>query len=112
MKGSINGVIHLSVGDGWWAEGYTGSNGWRIDGGVTTDDPAAVDTADAEALYRLLEEEVVLDFYDRGPDGVPRRWLRKVKEAIRTVMPHFSARRMVKQYAEELCELAAQAVRE
>jgi len=112
MKASINGVIHLSVGDGWWAEGYTGSNGWRIDGGVATDDPAQVDAADAEALYRLLEEEVVADFYDRGPDGVPRRWLRKVKEAIRTVMPHFSARRMVKQYTEELCELAAQAVRE
>ncbi len=100
MKASVNGVLHLSSGDGWWAEGYTGSNGWLIDGGVMTGEPAAVDAADAEALYRLLEEEVVPTFYDRDVDEVPRRWLRMVKEAIRTVTPRFSTRRMVKQYAE------------
>jgi starch phosphorylase len=71
-----------------------------IDGGVTTDDPAAVDAADAEALYRLLEEEVVPSFYDRDVNKVPPRWLRMVKQAVRTTLPHFSARRMVKQYAE------------
>ncbi len=100
MKASINGALHLSTGDGWWAEGHTGSNGWLIDGGVAADDPAAVDAADAEALYRLLEEEVVPAFYDRDANKVPRRWLRMVREAIRTTMPRFSARRMVKQYAE------------
>src|SRR5437762_11401756 len=57
FRSSINGVLHLSCGDGWWVEGYTGSNGWLIDGGLTEGDPAAVDAADAEALYRLLEEE-------------------------------------------------------
>src|SRR5713226_245359 len=107
MKASINGVLHLSSGDGWWAEGYTGSNGWLIDGGVTGDDTAAVDAADAEALYRLLEEEVVPAFYDRDAGNVPRRWLRMVKEAIRTVTPQFGARRMVKQYAEEMYAPAA-----
>lgn len=101
MKASINGVLHLSTGDGWWAEGHTGSNGWLIDGGVAADDPAAVDAADAEALYRLLEEEVVPAFYERDANKVPRRWLRMVKQAIRTTMPSFSARRMVKQYAEQ-----------
>lgn len=102
MKASINGALHLSTGDGWWAEGYTGSNGWLIDGGVATDDPAAVDAADAEALYKLLEEEVVPAFYDRDVSKVPERWLQLVKEAIRTTMPRFSARRMVKQYAERM----------
>jgi glycogen phosphorylase len=100
MKASINGALHLSTGDGWWAEGHTGSNGWLIDGGVALDDPAAVDAADAEALYKLLEEEVVPAFYDRDVNKVPGRWLQLVKEAIRTTMPRFSARRMVKQYAE------------
>jgi starch phosphorylase len=102
MKASINGVLHLSSGDGWWVEGYTGSNGWLIDGGVTDGDPAAVDAADAEALYRLLEEKVVPAFYERDALNVPGRWLGMVKEAIRSVTPHFSARRMLKQYAEEM----------
>jgi starch phosphorylase len=100
MKASINGALHVSTGDGWWAEGYTGSNGWLIDGSVAGDDPAAVDAADAESLYRLLEEEVVPIFYDRNASRIPVRWLQKVREAIRTTMPRFSARRMVKQYAE------------
>jgi starch phosphorylase len=102
MKASINGVLHLSCGDGWWAEGYTGSNGWTIDGGVADGDPAAVDAADANALYDLLEKEVVPAFYDRDGDNPPARWLKMVKEAIRTVVPRFGARRMLKQYAEEI----------
>jgi glycogen phosphorylase len=102
MKASINGALHLSTGDGWWVEGYTGSNGWLIDGGVASDDPAAVDAADAESLYRLLEEQVVPTFYERDANKIPRRWLQMVKEAIRTTMPRFSARRMVKQYAERM----------
>jgi starch phosphorylase len=101
MKASINGVPHLSIGDGWWAEGYTGNNGWLIDGGTHGDDQAT-DGADAEALYRLLEEQVVPVFYDRGPDQIPHRWLRIVKEAIGTVAPRFSARRMVKEYVERM----------
>jgi len=102
MKAAINGVPHLSIGDGWWAEGFSGSNGWLIDGGVTGDDLDAVDAADAAALYRLLEEEIVPAFYDRDAGGVPRRWLVTVKEAIRTVAPRFSARRMVKEYVERM----------
>jgi starch phosphorylase len=98
MKAAINGVPHLSIGDGWWAEGFNGANGWLIDGGVAGDNYDAADAADADALYRLLEEEVVPAFYDRDSSGVPHRWLRTVKEAIRSVTPRFSARRMVKEY--------------
>ena len=102
MKAAINGVPHLSIGDGWWAEGFTGTNGWVIDGGAPADNPDAVDAADADALYRLLEEEVVPAFYDRDRSHVPHRWMAIVKEAIRTVAPRFSARRMVKEYAERM----------
>ena len=100
MKAAINGVPNLSVADGWWAEGATGANGWVIDGGAPPDNPDAVDIADANALYRLLEEDIVPAFYDRGADNVPHRWLSVVKESIRTVAPRFSARRMVKEYVE------------
>ena len=102
MKASINGVPHLSIGDGWWAEGYTGENGWLIEGASQGQDPDSVDRSDAEALYHLLETQIVPTFYDRDADGIPRRWLAIVREAIRSVTPRFSARRMVKQYAEEM----------
>ncbi len=102
MKASINGVPHLSIGDGWWAEGFSGGNGWLIDGHPHSSDPDAVDAADAEALYQLLEREVVPTFYDRDPQGIPRRWCAIVRQAIRTVTPRFSARRMVKEYADTM----------
>ena len=102
MKASVNGVPHLSIGDGWWAEGYTGKNGWVIEGQPSSGDADAVDAADAEALYQLLEREVVPTFYERDASTVPRRWLSIVREAILSVTPRFSARRMVKQYAEDV----------
>ena len=88
--------------DGWWAEGFTGTNGWTIDGGTSGDNWDEADAADADALYRLLEEEVVPAFYARNASRVPHRWMGVVKEAIRTVAPRFSARRMVKEYAEKM----------
>jgi len=102
MKAAINGVPHLSIGDGWWAEGFTGANGWVIDGGVGGDNYDAIDAGDADALYRLLEEEVVPAFYERDESQVPRRWIATVKQAIITVAPRFSARRMVKEYTERM----------
>jgi starch phosphorylase len=102
MKAAINGVPHLSIGDGWWAEGFNGQNGWTIDGGVSSDNPEAIDAADAAALYRLLEEEVVPAFYDRDGSGIPHRWIATIKEAIRSVAPRFCARRMVKEYVDRM----------
>ena len=102
MKAALNGVPHLSIGDGWWAEGFNGSNGWVIDGGLTGAADEAVDAADANALYQLLEEQVVPAFYERDAGNVPRRWLATVKEAIRSLAPRFCARRMVKEYVERM----------
>jgi starch phosphorylase len=94
-------VLHLSIGDGWWAEGYTGDNGWLIAGQPESADQGSADAADANALLHLLETEVVPAFYERDTRGVPRRWMTFVKQAIATVTPRFSSRRMLKEYALE-----------
>jgi starch phosphorylase len=96
MKAAMNGGLHMSVGDGWWAEGYTGGNGWQI--GPGSHDPADVDAADAESIYQLLEQQVVPTFYERDARGLPHRWLAMVKQAMLTITPQFSARRMFKDY--------------
>jgi starch phosphorylase len=96
MKASMNGTLHLSIADGWWAEATTGSNGWAIAGATGGDQ----DAADAEALYRLLEESVVPTFYTRDSKSLPREWLTMVKQAIVTITPRFSTRRMLKDYVE------------
>ena len=98
MKAAINGTPHMSIGDGWWAEAFTGDNGWLIEGNADPNDHGAQDWADAQSMYALLEQQLVPTFYDRDQHGIPRRWLRVVKESIRTVLPRFSARRMVKEY--------------
>jgi starch phosphorylase len=107
MKAAMNGVPHLSIGDGWWAEGYNGANGWLIESQTNPDDTAATDAADADALYTLLEREVVPAFYDRNQAGVPARWLSVVRESMRGSIPQFSTRRMVKQYVTEMYGPAA-----
>lgn len=102
MKAALNGVPHLSIGDGWWAEGYNGRNGWLIDGRADPNHHEAADAADADSLYRLLEEEVVPAFYDRDERQVPRRWVEIVRESMRSNLPRFSTRRMLKQYVNEM----------
>jgi starch phosphorylase len=103
QKAALNGVPHMSILDGWWYEGYKGTNGWAIDGGTSDDVSDEMrDNADADALYRALENEVAPLYFDRDSDGIPRRWTHLVKEAIRTAAPVFSARRMVKEYTERM----------
>lgn len=106
MKAASNGVLNVSIGDGWWAEGYAGGNGWLIDPGVQHEDAGQQDAADADALYRLLENDVVPAFYERDAKDVPRRWVHMVKESIRTVAPTFSTRRMLKEYVERMYQPA------
>jgi starch phosphorylase len=106
MKAAINGTPHLSIGDGWWAEGFSGENGWLIQGEADPNDHGAQDWADAQALYALIEQQLVPTFYDRDPGGIPHRWLHVVKQSIRTVLPQFSARRMVKEYVRTMYQPA------
>jgi len=108
MKAALNGVLHLSVRDGWWHEGYNGSNGWALGSDLHTVEPEEEDEADAEALYRLLEEEVVPLYYARDRTGVPRGWIRLLKEAIRSIVPVFCTRRMLKEYTERMYQAAVQ----
>ncbi|HET6370246.1 MAG TPA: alpha-glucan family phosphorylase, partial [Nitrospiria bacterium] len=102
QKAALNGVPHLSILDGWWKEGYNGANGWGFGGERVYASHEAQDAADAEALYQLLEQEVIPLYYKRDPDGVPRGWTQVVKETIRTNAPLFCARRMLKEYAWKL----------
>ncbi len=102
MKAAINGVLHLSVRDGWWYEGYNGKNGWAIGDDVEAYDPREEDRSDAAALYRLLEEEIVPLYYRRDRVGVPHGWLHMVKESIGSIVPYFCARRMLKEYVEQM----------
>jgi hypothetical protein len=97
-KAALNGQPNCSILDGWWAEGYNGKNGWAIGEEREYHDPDVQAEADSLSLYRLLEEEIVPTYYDRGPDGIPHRWIATMKEAIRTCAPRFSMRRMVKEY--------------
>lgn len=108
MKASLNGVLHLSIRDGWWNEGYDGTNGWALDGDLDALRPEEEDGADAEALYRLLEEEIVPLYYSQDWGGVPNGWIRMVKEAIRSIAPVYSTRRMLKEYTTEIYRKAAQ----
>jgi starch phosphorylase len=108
QKAALNGVPNMSILDGWWMEGYNGANGWAIGGPDSTPDQNTQDAADAEALYRTLEQEVVPLYYNRDGDGVPRGWLNVVRETIRSVVPRFCARRMVRDYTEQLYAPATQ----
>ena len=112
QKAALNGVPNLSVLDGWWPEAYNGVNGWAIGGKVNLPSDEEQDAADAQALYRLLEEEVVPLYYQRDADGVPRGWVQVMKESMRTVGPAFSMRRMLKEYVKLMYAPAGRAAAE
>jgi starch phosphorylase len=98
QKVVLNGGLNLSILDGWWAEAYDGLNGFAIGGGETHTSIDIHDRRDGEALLRVLAEEVVPLYYERDRDGLPRRWIARMKRAIRTLGGRFSADRMVKDY--------------
>ncbi len=106
MKAAMNGALHISILDGWWAEAYDGQNGFAIGNGETHGDFSIQDRRDADALFRLLEEEIVPLYYDRDAAGVPRAWLQRVKRSIRTLAWRFNADRMVMDYVNH-CYLPA-----
>ncbi len=101
-KVAMNGGLNLSILDGWWLEGYDGTNGFAI-GDLSADvDTEAADARDAESLYHALEEEVVPLYYERGSDGIPRRWVKMMKSSVATLGPAFNSDRMVGEYAEKI----------
>jgi starch phosphorylase len=101
MKSVLNGGLQLSVLDGWWAEGYDGTNGWALPGEVEPDH-GHQDYLHAAELYRLLEDEVVPAFYERDEHGIPRAWLQRVRASLKTNGPEFSASRMLRDYEDLL----------
>ncbi len=98
QKAAMNGVLNLSILDGWWPEGFDGRNGWAIGGARSFDDDERADAADADSLYAILEREVVPLYYQRDAADIPRAWLARAKEAIASIAPAFNAQRMVMQY--------------
>jgi starch phosphorylase len=102
MKAAANGVVNVSVLDGWWDEGYVGDNGWAIGGRETNPDDAAQDWADAQDLYRLLETEIVPAYYDRDATGMPMTWIGWMRRSIAADIWRFSTTRMLHEYAEQM----------
>ncbi|MGZ6268862.1 MAG: alpha-glucan family phosphorylase, partial [Candidatus Limnocylindrales bacterium] len=102
MKASCNGVVNLSVLDGWWDEGWVGDNGWAIGGREVNPNEGEQDLSDSHDLYKLLEDEVVPLYYDRRKDGVPRGWTAEMRRSIASTIWRFSTIRMLHEYVEEM----------
>ena len=101
MKVLVNGGINLSVLDGWWAEAYAPDVGWALGDGQEHGDDLAWDARDAEALYDLLEHEVIPEFYTRDEQGVPTAWVTRMRESMARLTPRFSTNRAVCEYTEQ-----------
>jgi starch phosphorylase len=109
MKVLVNGGLNLSELDGWWAEAYSPDVGWAIGDRREHGDDPAWDAVEAEALYGLLEREVVPEFYNRDEHGIPRRWVTRMRESMARLTPTFSTNRVVRQYTEDHYLTAADA---
>jgi starch phosphorylase len=102
MKAAVNGAVNVSVRDGWWDEGWTQDNGWAIGGTSTNPDEGAQDWSDAQDLYRLLEEEIVPRYYERGRDDRPTAWIDLMRRSIASTIWRFSTTRMLHEYVEQM----------
>ncbi len=107
MKAAVNGALNASVLDGWWCEGYNPECGWAIGDGEVYEDPNYQDTVEAQALYNLLENEIIPTFYDRPDGDMPRAWVAMMKASIRMGLGMFSSHRMVSQYNKRYYKAAA-----
>jgi starch phosphorylase len=109
-KAALNGVLNFSVLDGWWREGYNGQNGWAIGDDTDYMDSNQQDDADANSLYETMENEIIPLYYEaRSADNLPVDWIAREKESIRTLVPQFCTRRMVKEYMNDLYQPAMNA---
>ena len=98
MKPPLHGGINCSILDGWWPECFNGKNGWKIGDGREFTDRQKQDRYDANAIYELLENEIVPIFYNRDRSGIPRQWVRIMLESMKTVGSEFNTHRMVREY--------------
>jgi starch phosphorylase len=101
MKVLANGGLNISEIDGWWAEAYTPEVGWAIGDGKEHGEDPAWDASEVESLYTLLEQQVVPEFYARDAQGMPSRWLERVRESMATLTPAFSASRTIREYTND-----------
>ena len=100
MKAAVNGVLNMSTADGWWCEGYTPEGGWIIGAGDNCDDVDYQDVVESQAIYDMLENEVIPLYYTRSADNLPRAWIRRVKNSIKWIAPRFNTHRMVAEYTQ------------
>ena len=100
MKAGCAGCLNLSILDGWWREGYDGTNGFAIGEDSHADSVEEQDRADSANLYKVLTEEVIPLFYQRDAKGIPRQWIHRIRRAMVTLVPQFTTRRMVREYTE------------
>jgi len=100
MKASVNGVINMSILDGWWDEAYSPRTGWAIGHGEDYEDFEYQDDVESQAIYNLLEKEIIPLFYERGGSGVPRRWVNLMKSSMVSICPVFNTNRMIREYTE------------
>ena len=98
MKVLVNGGINLSELDGWWSEAYTPEVGWALGDGLEHGDDPARDAVEAEQLYHILESEAVPEFYERDSGGIPKSWIKRIRESMARLSPAFSANRAVREY--------------
>ncbi|MGC9945355.1 MAG: alpha-glucan family phosphorylase [Bryobacteraceae bacterium] len=112
MKVLVNGGLNLSELDGWWAEAYTPEVGWALGDGREHGDDPAWDASEADALYDLLEREVIPEFYARDGQAIPTAWVARMRKSMARLTPHFSADRAVREYAEQHYLPAAATYRE
>jgi starch phosphorylase len=101
MKGGCHGCLNMSILDGWWREGYDGTNGFAIGEDSHADSVEEQDRVDSANLFHVLTEQVVPLFYERDASGLPRRWLQRIRRAMVTLVPQFTTERMVKEYTEK-----------
>jgi len=105
MKAAMNGVLNMSILDGWWIEGFNHENGFAIGGLSAGGTDEEMDAADAEALYSMLENEVIPAFYSKDKNGLPTTWIRRMKNSIATLTHQFSSDRMVSDYLTDIYDI-------
>jgi starch phosphorylase len=101
MKAGCGGCLNLSILDGWWREGYDGTNGFAIGEDSQPDSVEEQDRSDAARLYEVLTQQVIPLFFQRDAKGIPRQWIQRIRSAMVTLVPQFTTRRMVREYTEK-----------